>query len=177
MNLCDRWLKTTMGHSQLHTRTMTRFIWLQTIKGRLTAVNMTTAIAQSFVRWWNAVNWQRQLSSRELKAKMSFLHVLVVMQNVLRFWQKVATNPLNNMLLDNLPRGKKSSRNHEKQPWSSLHFALEKQLTSWQWIRVCALHHSVAMTHVLHYKFNMATKMAQIYDQLKECEEVSFKIK
>ena len=28
-----------MGHVQLHIRTMTRFIWLETIKGRLTAVN------------------------------------------------------------------------------------------------------------------------------------------
>ena len=56
MNLCDRRLKTTMGHAQFHTRTMARFIWLETVKGQLTAVNMTTATAQSFVRRRNAVN-------------------------------------------------------------------------------------------------------------------------
>lgn len=36
-------LKTLMGHAQLHTRTMTRSIWLETIKGWLTVVNTTTA--------------------------------------------------------------------------------------------------------------------------------------
>lgn len=59
-----------MGHAKLHTRTMTRFIWLETIKGRLTAVNMTTATAQTFVQRRNAVNCrQRQVSSRELNAE------------------------------------------------------------------------------------------------------------
>ena len=36
--------------------------------------------------------------------KMSFLRVLAWgMQNVLRLWQKVATNPLKNVVHDNLP--------------------------------------------------------------------------
>ena len=46
-----------MGYAQLHRRTITRFFWLETIKGRLTAVNMTTATAR-----------QRQVSSKELNA-------------------------------------------------------------------------------------------------------------
>lgn len=37
-------LKTLVGHGQLHTRTMTRSIWLETIKGWLTVVNTTTAM-------------------------------------------------------------------------------------------------------------------------------------
>lgn len=36
-------LKTLERHGQLHTRTMTRSIWLETIKGWLTVVNTTTA--------------------------------------------------------------------------------------------------------------------------------------
>ena len=61
---------TTMGYAQLHRRTITRFFWLETIKGRLTAVNMTTATAQTFVQRRNAVNCrQRQVSSRELNAE------------------------------------------------------------------------------------------------------------
>ena len=59
-----------MGYAQLHRRTITRFFWLETIKGRLTAVNMTTATAQTFVQRRNAVNCrQRQVSSRELNAE------------------------------------------------------------------------------------------------------------
>ena len=50
-----------MGYAQLRRRTITRFFWLETIKGRLAAVNMTTATAQTFVR--------RQVSSRELNAE------------------------------------------------------------------------------------------------------------
>ena len=36
-------LKTLVGHGQLHTRTMTPSIWLETIEGWLTVVNTTTA--------------------------------------------------------------------------------------------------------------------------------------
>ena len=38
--------------------------------------------------------------------KVSFLRVLVVLQNVLRLWQIVAMNPLK-IVQDNLPRQKK----------------------------------------------------------------------
>lgn len=41
--------------------------------------------------------------------KMSFLRVLVVLQNVLRLWQILATNPLN-IVQDNLPRQKKQQK-------------------------------------------------------------------
>ena len=59
-----------MGYAQLRRRTITRFFWLETIKGRLAAVNMTTATAQTFVRRRNAVNCrQGQVSSRELNAE------------------------------------------------------------------------------------------------------------
>ena len=54
MNLCDR--RSIMGHAPLHTRTMTRLIRLDTTKGRLTPVSMTTERAQSFVQQCNAVN-------------------------------------------------------------------------------------------------------------------------
>lgn len=36
-------LKTLMGHAQLHARTITPFVWLETIKGWLAVVNTTTA--------------------------------------------------------------------------------------------------------------------------------------
>ena len=57
--------------------------------------------------------------------KMSFLHVLVVLQNALRLWQIVATNPLN-IVQDNLRRQK-------KQPKSTGHTI--EQLTLWQFVR------------------------------------------
>ena len=106
---------------------------------------------------------------RNSTPKMSFLRVLVVMQNVLRLWQKVATNPLNNMVHDNLPREKRKQRKSRSSLDPRYTLLLKKQLTLWQYIRVCALRHSVAM--ILHHKLNMATKTAQICDQPKESEE------
>ena len=41
--------------------------------------------------------------------------------------------------------------NQEKQPWSPSHFALEKQLTSCQWIRACALCHTLRELKVRLY--------------------------
>ena len=95
--------------------------------------------------------------------KMSFLRVLAwVMQNVLRLWQKVATNPSKKHCTRQL-----TSRNRN-QKRSSL---ARRWFCFWQWIQACEVRHSLAMTHVWHYKFNIATKTAQICDQPKECEE------
>ena len=110
-----------------------------------------------------------QFLPRNSTPKMSFLRVLVVMQNVLRLWQKVATNPLNNIVHDNLPREKRKQRKSRSSLDPRYTLLLKKQLTLWQYIRVCALRHSVAM--ILHHKLNMATKTAQICDQPKESEE------
>ena len=71
---------------------------------------------------------------------MSFLRVLVVMQNVLRLWQKVATNPLNNIVHDNLPREKREAAEIKKQPRSSLHFTLKEA------VNLVAIHSSVRIT-------------------------------
>ena len=47
-----------------------------------------------------------------------------------------------------------STRESRPATFRHTHFALEKQFTSWQWIRARALRHST--------KFKMATKTAQI---------------
>ena len=75
----------------------------------------------------------------------------------------VVWNVQNHNLTSKARSGPRNQENPgEKQPRFPSHFALE-QFTSWQWIRACALHHSV--------NFKLATKMAQICDQPKECEE------
>ena len=73
------------------------------------------------------------------------------------------------MVHDNLPREKRKQRKSRSSLDPRYTLLLKKQLTLWQYIRVCALRHSVAM--ILHHKLNMATKTAQICDQPKESEE------
>ena len=155
---------TTMGYAQLRRRTITRFFWLETIKGRLAAVNMTTATAQTFVRRRNAVNCrQRQDSSRELIAE-DVVSTSLSLSDAKR--SEALTKSCHESFKKHCTRQLTSrNRNQKRSSLDHRWFCLS------QWIRACAVRHSLAMTHVWHYKFNIATKTTQICDQPKECEE------